>query len=107
MINDIYWSQIFTSGKHPCGVCCKGVTSNAIFCNHCAHSVHKHCSGLNGRLDNVIDFKHRTCLNPTVANDDDKKVQLSNVECEVVDQPYALGDMLSAHGCAKVSSTSG
>ena len=69
--------------------------------------MHKHCSGLNGRLDNVIDFKHRTCLNPTVANDDDKKVQLSNVECEVVDQPYALGDMLSARGCAKVSSTSG
>ena len=44
----------------------------------------KHCSRVKGRLDDVANFKRRTCLNPTVANDDDQKVQLGNVENEVI-----------------------
>ena len=48
--------------------------------------MHKHCSGLNSRLGNDINFKCRTCLKPTVTNDDDKKVGLSNVEYKIVDQ---------------------
>ena len=58
------------------------------------------CSGLYGRLYNVVNFKCRTCLNPTVANDDDKKIRLGNVEYDVVDQFCYLGDMLRACGCA-------
>ena len=97
-----------TSGKHPCGVCCKGVGSNSIICNHCAHQwVHKHCNGWNGRWDNVVDFKCRACLNPTVANGDDKKVQLGNVEDVVADQFCYLSDMLHAHGGTEASSISG
>ena len=68
--------------------------------------MHKRCSGLNGRLDNVVDFKCRTCLSPTVANDDDKKIRLGNVECEVVDQFCYLGDMLDVCGGAEASSIS-
>ena len=46
----------------------------------------KCCSRLEGKLDNVFDFNFRTCLNQTVANDDEKKVQLDNVKYQVVDQ---------------------
>ena len=107
MISDINQGPTFTSGKHPCGVCCKSVSSNSIFCNHCVHWVHKCCSRLDHRLDHVVDFKCRTYLNPTVANDDDKKVRLGNAECEVADQFCNLGDMLSAREGAESSSISG
>ena len=56
MIKDINRGPTFSSGKHPRGVCWTGVNSNSIFCNHCAHWVHKRCSGLNGRLDNLVHF---------------------------------------------------
>ena len=36
------------SGKHPCGVCRKGVTSNSILCVECLRWVHKRCSGIIG-----------------------------------------------------------
>ena len=45
----------------------------------------KRCSGPKGRLNNVVDFKCRTCLNQTVVNDDNNKVRLGNTEDEVVD----------------------
>ena len=45
-------------------------------------------------------------LNATVANNDDKKTRLGNVEYEVVDQFCYLGDMLSARGGAEESSVS-
>ena len=48
----------------------------------------------------------RTCLNTTVANDDDKEVRLGDVEYEVVDQFGYLGDKLSARGGAEASSIS-
>ena len=51
-------------------------------------------------------MKCRTCLNLTVANDDDEKVRLDNIEYEVVDQFCYLGDMLSARGGAEASSIS-
>ena len=55
---------------------------------------------------NIVNFKCRTCLNPTVANDDDKKVRPGNVEYEVVDQFCYLGYMLSVRGGAEASTTS-
>ena len=57
MISDVNRGTTFTSRKYPCGVCCKGVGSNSIFCNHFIHWVCNFCTGLNGRLDNVVDFK--------------------------------------------------
>ena len=74
IISDVNRGPTFTSGKHLCRVCCKGLGSNSIFCNHCTHCMHKRSSGLNGRLENVLDFKCRICLNLTVAKDDNKKV---------------------------------
>ena len=50
----------------------KGVGLNSIFCIDCAHWVLKCCHGLSSSLDNVVNFKCRTCLNPPVANDDKK-----------------------------------
>ena len=57
MISDVNRGP--TSRKYQWGVCCKGIGSNFIFCNHCIHWVYKFCSGLNGRLDNAVDFKCR------------------------------------------------
>ena len=65
----------------------------------------KRCSRLEGKLDNVFDFNFRTCLNQTVANDDEKKVQLDNVKYQVVHQFCYLSDMLSTCARAKASST--
>ena len=61
----------------------------------------KRCSGPNSRLDNVVDFKCKICLNPTVSND--KKIRFGNVEYEVFDQFCYLGEMLNAHGGAEIS----
>ena len=66
----------------------------------------KHCSGLKGKLENVVDFKCRTCLNQTIANYDDNKFRLRNVDDEVIDQIFYLHDMLSARRVAKASSQS-
>ena len=38
------------SGKDPCGVCQKGVGSNAIACGGCLFLIHKKCNGINGPL---------------------------------------------------------
>ena len=38
------------SGKHPCGVCWKGVGSNSTFSDGCQSWIHKKCSGFKGSL---------------------------------------------------------
>ena len=38
------------SGKHSCGVCCKGVGSISIFSDGCQSWIHKKCIGFKGRL---------------------------------------------------------
>ena len=37
-----------------CSICCKGVSSNSIFCQSCNHWVHKRCSKIKGRLTGII-----------------------------------------------------
>ena len=54
--------QIEDSGKHPCGVCRKGVESNSILCVECLRWVHKRCSGIKGKLKSNVDFCCRRCL---------------------------------------------
>ena len=63
----------------------------------------KRCSGPKGRLNNVVDFKCRTCLNQTVVNDDNNKVRLENIEDEVVDQ---FGLLMKCEAQTEVSSIS-
>ena len=50
------------SGKNPCGVCQKGVGSNAIFCGGCLCSIHKKFSGIKGPLHPDPDFRCARCL---------------------------------------------
>ena len=50
------------SGKHPCGVCRKGVGDNSIRCVECLRWVHKRCSGISGKLKSNVDFHCRRCL---------------------------------------------
>ena len=50
------------SGKHPCGVCRKGVASNSMLCIECCRWVHKKCSGISGKLKSNVVFRCRRCL---------------------------------------------
>ena len=101
MISGTSSGPIFSSGKYPCGVCCKGVANNSIFCVYCSKWVHKRCSGIAGNLTSVRNFKCKACVNPRPA--EIKKVELNGTEYEVVNQFCYLGDMLSAGGGAEAS----
>ena len=104
MVSDVNRGPTFSSGNYPCGVCCKGVGANSILCIPCNHWVYKRCSGvIKGRMDAVVDFTCRKCLNPQVVVEEDKVVKLDGNEYEVVDQFSYLGDMLSAGGGAEAS----
>ena len=48
-------------GRWPSAVCRKGVGSNSILCKSCNFWVHKRCSGIRGRLQEVPDFKSAVC----------------------------------------------
>ena len=50
------------SGKFPCGVCGKGVGVNSIKCTLCMTWTHEKCSDVTGRLQDVVDFHCRKCL---------------------------------------------
>ena len=54
----------------------------------------------------MVNFKCRTCMNPPVTNNEDKKVELDNFHYEVSDQFCHLGDMLSAGGGTEASTIS-
>ena len=50
------------SGKDPCGVCQKGVGSNAISCGGCLCWIHKKCNCIKGPLRPDPDFRCARCL---------------------------------------------
>lgn len=55
--------KLHQSGKHPCGICFKGVGSNSIYCGHCKNWIHhRPCSGIKGRLKPNPDYVCRRCL---------------------------------------------
>ena len=93
-------------GKHPCGVCRKGVASNSNLCVGCLRWVHKRCSGITGKLksDGDDDFHCRRCLGgehgifPSVLL---KEVVIEpDVKLECVPKFCYLGDTLGAGGGA-------
>ena len=60
----VMWCQVSKgkvedSGKHPYGVCRKGVGNNSILSVECVRWVHKICSGFSGRLKRTVDFHCR------------------------------------------------
>ena len=44
-------------GKHPCGVCRKGVVSNSILCVECLRWVHKRCSSIKRKIKSNVYFR--------------------------------------------------
>ena len=49
-------------GKDPCGVCQKGLGSNAISCGGCFCWIHKKCNGIKGPLRPNPDIRCTQCL---------------------------------------------
>ena len=50
------------SGKHPCGVCHKGVGSNSILCCGYQLWIHKKCSDIKGKLTADPSYKCKRCM---------------------------------------------
>ena len=95
-----------SSGKFPCTVYPTGVGSNSIFCNGCKHWVHKKCSGLK-HLKKDPDYRCTRCQGTARPLDGrpQKEVQVGPDKLEVVASFCYLGDMLSAAGGCKLSTT--
>ena len=54
-------------------------------------------------LDNVVNFKCRTCLKAPLTNNENKSLELNNLDYEAVDQFCYLNETLSPDGGASVS----
>ena len=50
MISSKNLHSLRDSGKHPCGVCRKGVASNSILCCECHLRIHKKFSDIKSKL---------------------------------------------------------
>ena len=94
------------SGEFPCAVCRTGVGSNSIFCNGCKYWAHKKCSGFK-RLTKDPDYRCTRCQGTARRLDGrpQRKVQVGPDKLEVVASFCYLGDMLSAAGGCKLSTT--
>ena len=91
------------SGKFPCGVCGKGVGANSIECTSCTAWTHKKCSGVKGRLQDVVDFKCSRCIGGFTKSQVEKikEVEIGvNEKLECVEKFCYLGDMIGAGGGA-------
>ena len=102
MVSGMNLDLLKKSGKDPCGVCQKGVGSNAIFCGGCLCWIHKKCSGIKGPLRPDPDFRCARCLGKARPVDGRtvKEVKVHDEKLEAVPEFYFLEDMLSAgDGC--------
>ena len=90
------------SGKHPCGVCRKGVGSDSIFCNECQSWIHKKCSGFKGRLKADPKFRCKRCMwlcRPVVGRPK-THVTLEGIQLDVAESFRCLGDEICPEsGC--------
>ena len=80
--------------------------SNSIFCKGCKHWVHKKCSG-HKRLTQDPDYRCTRCQGTACPLDDrpQREVQVKPDKLEAVASFCYLGDMLSATGGCKLSTT--
>ena len=71
------------SGKHPWGVCCKGVGSNSIFCDGYKSWIHKKCSGFKGTLKADPNYRCKRCMGlcRPVDGRPEKHVTLEDTAC--------------------------
>ena len=96
------------SAKFPRGICGKRVGSNSIKCTSCMAWIHKKCSAVKGRLQNVVDcFKCTKCTSSVTITQtaEIKDVEIGvNEKLECVDRFCYLGDMIGAGGGAEEAS---
>ena len=94
MISGRNLNSLRDSGKHPCGVCRKGVGVNSIWCDGCCSWIHKKCSGIKGRLVENPAYRCSRCLGG--ARDIDGRprehVMIDEHKLEVVESFCYLGD---------------
>lgn len=97
---------VIKSGKHPCGVCQKGVGSNSIMCTSCSAWIHKRCSGISGKLQRIIGFRCKTCVVGIQAKSETpEEISLgADEKLECVGKFRYLGDMIGAGGGAEEAS---
>ena len=82
----------------PCGVCHKGVGRNSILYNSCNHSIHKHCSGIHGRLVSDPTFKCTVCAGMLLLVEAMMEVTLCDKKLKVVDTFCYLVDVTGQAG---------
>ena len=100
MVSGMDLDLLKKSGKDPCGVCQKGVGSNANFCCCCLCWIDKKCSGIKGPLRPDPDFRCARCLGKARPIDGRtvKEVKVDDEKLEAVPEFCYLGDMLSTGG---------
>ena len=83
------------SGKHPCGVCCKGVGCNSILCEGCQSWIHKKCSGIKNKLKANPMFRCKRCLGlcRPIDGRSEKQVTLADKQLEVVESLARCGKL--------------
>jgi len=84
---------VMANGKWPCAVCKKGVERNSIMCDGW---VHKRCSGVYGRLQDVIGFECTTCRGNHMIEARMEKIDVGGGILKCVDKFCYLGDKLGA-----------
>ena len=94
--------EVAKSGKCPCGICGKGVGSNSIKCTSCEAWIHKRCSGISGKLQNVGNYRCKKCVGDIPVQPVElKEISLGNgLQLECVGKFCYLGDMIGAGGGA-------
>jgi hypothetical protein len=98
--------QAENSGKWPCGVCRRGVGANSIQCSSCTAWVHKKCSGISGKLTEVVGFKCKKCVvGCSVEGEGVKEISIGQDDkLECVKKFCYLGDMIGEGGGAEEAS---
>ena len=93
------------SGKHPCGVCCKGVGSNSILCCGCQLWIHKKCSGIKGKFTADPSYKCKRCMGlcRPIDGRPENHVTLEGSKLDVVESFCYLGDELFPGGGCKLA----
>ena len=108
MISGIGLETLKDSGRHPCGVCRKGVGVNSIFCGGCLHWIHRKCSEICGRLVEDPEYRCARCRGTARPIDGRPATQFTVGEesLEVVDSFCYLGDTVCAGGgCSRAITT--
>ena len=101
MVSGINLQTLKDSGKYPCSVCRKGVSSNSIYCAGCSHCVHKKCSGVIGSLKSNPGCKGTA--RPIDGRPHNEWLLMQDKKLDVVDSFCYLGDMVGAGGGCDLS----